>query len=259
MPTAEPDAFEHIEPVVVDSRSLANQLTARLRELIASGALGSGAQLPTEPELAERFRVARTTVREALKQLENDGSVVVRRGRGRFVSTVPVMRRPITRLESVTTLVAGYGYDVENRVLTAETREATPEEKEQLRLREGEPVFSLERLRLHAGEPLIYSLDVLPAEKINATQNNDWNGSLGEFLSAKRLLPVMSATTVQAALLDPAVAETCGIEPGLPWLLMIQLNLLEDGSPIIYSHDYHRGDKFSFDVRRHPEHGASYT
>ena len=57
MQPAEPDAFESIEPMVVDSRSLASQLTARLRELITSGALGGGAQLPTEPELAERFRV----------------------------------------------------------------------------------------------------------------------------------------------------------------------------------------------------------
>jgi GntR family transcriptional regulator len=254
MPPTEPDAFERITPMVVDSRSLASQLTARLRELIVSGALGGGVQLPTEPELAERFRVGRTTVREALKQLENEGSVIVRRGRGRFVSTVPVLHRPITRLESVTKLLAGYGYDVQNRVLTAETRTPTPDEQEQLRLRDGASVFSLERLRLHAGEPLIYSVDVLPAEKLNASEDLDWNGSLAEVLAAKGLLAVMSATTIQAALLDPAVAATCGIDPGIPWLLMIQLNLLEDGSPIIYSHDYHRGDRFSFDVRRHAEH-----
>ena len=32
-------------------------------------------------------------------------------------------------------------------------------------------VFSLERLRLHADEPLIYSVDVLPAEKLNPSEN----------------------------------------------------------------------------------------
>jgi len=253
MPTAEPDAFDRIEPMVVDSRSLATQLSARLRELITSGALGGGDQLPTEPELAERFRVARTTVREALKELENEGTVVVRRGRGRFVSTVPVLHRPITRLESVTKLLAGYGYDVQNRVLTAETREPTPEEREQLRLREGALVFSLERIRLHADEPLIYSVDVLPADKLDVTDSADWNGSLADVLSEKRLLPVMSAATIRAAHLEPAIAAACGVDPTLPWLLMVQLNLLEDGTPIIYSHDYHRGDRFSFDVRRHPE------
>jgi GntR family transcriptional regulator len=253
MSATEPDAFERVEPMVVDGRSLANQLTARLRELISSGVLGGGAQLPTETELAERFRVGRTTVREALKQLENEGAVVVRRGRGRFVSTVPVLHRPITRLESVTKLLAGYGYDVQNRVLHARRRAPSDDEQEQLRLRKGADVFSLERIRLHADEALIYSVDVLPAERLEPLQHVDWTGSLGDVLSAKRLLPLMSVTTIRAAQLEPEIAAACGTDPGLPWLLMIQLNLLEDGSPIIYSHDYHRGDRFSFDVRRHAE------
>jgi GntR family transcriptional regulator len=253
MSPAERGALEHIEPMVVDSRSLASQLTARLRGLITSGALGGGIQLPTEAELAERFRVGRTTVREALKQLESEGTVVVRRGRGRFVSTAPVLHRPITRLESVTQLLAGYGYEVENRILSADTRAPNAEEQEQLRLREGAAVFSLERVRVHAGEALIYSVDVLPAARLEPIQHIDWTGSLGDVLEAKRLDPVMSVTTIRATQLDPKIAAACGTDPNLPWLLMIQLNLLEDGSPIIYSHDYHRGDRFSFDVRRHSE------
>jgi GntR family transcriptional regulator len=249
MTSAEPDAFE---PIVVDSRSLPNQLTARLRALINDGSLPGGVQLPTETELAERLRVGRTTVREALKQLENDGTVVVRRGRGRFVSTMPVLRRPITRLESVTELLASYGYEVENRVVSAGTRPATAEERERLRLREGADVFALQRLRLHGGEALIYSVDVLPADVIGVSDRSGWDGSLISALPAS-MWPVMSATTISAAHLDPAIAAICEVDPALPWLLMVQLNLLEDGSPIIYSHDYHRGDRFSFDVLRRAE------
>lgn len=253
----EPDALDNSEPVVIDSRSLADQLTSRVRNLITSGALGGGDQLPTEAELAEHFRVARTTVREALKQLENDGSVVVRRGRGRFVSSVPVLHRPITRLESVTKLLAGYGYDVQNRVLSAELRPPSADESGQLRLRDGASVFALERVRLHAGEPLIYSLDVLPADKLGNTENVDWSGSLAAVLDERHLLAMTAATTISATLLAPEVAAACGTDPTLPWLLMIQLNLMEDGSPIIYSHDYHRGDRFSFDVRRHADQQAA--
>ncbi len=150
--------------MVVDSRSLASRLKDRLRELILDGSLSAGAQLPTEPELAGHFRVSRATVREALKQLENEGTVIVRRGRGRFVSSAPVLRRPITRLESVTALLASHGYEVENRVLSAAAHRPTAEEPECLRLASADQVFRLERLRLHDGEPLIYSVDVLPAE-----------------------------------------------------------------------------------------------
>ena len=102
--------------------------------MILDGSLSAGAHLPTEPELADHFRVSRATVREALKQLENEGTVIVRRGRGRFFSSAPVPRRPIARLESVTALLASHGYEVENRVLSAAVHRPTAEERECLRL-----------------------------------------------------------------------------------------------------------------------------
>ena len=37
---------------------------------------------------------------------------------------------------------------------------------------------------------------------------------------------------------------------GVPWLLMVQVNTTAAGVPVIYSHDYHRADRFSFDVLR---------
>ena len=44
-----------------------------------------------------------------------------------------------------------------------------------------------------------------------------------------------------------------GLEKKIPWLLMVQLNLASDGTPVIFSHDYHRGDRFTFDVLRRVE------
>jgi DNA-binding GntR family transcriptional regulator len=36
-------------------------------------------------------------------------------------------------------------------------------------------------------------------------------------------------------------------------LLMVQLHLIDDGTPVLYSHDYYRGDRFSFEVLRRVE------
>lgn len=62
----------------------------RLAEGIASGEYAVGARLPTESELCERFNASRFTVREAVKQLQNLGLVVTRRGMG----TEVVAQRP---------------------------------------------------------------------------------------------------------------------------------------------------------------------
>lgn len=53
---------------------------------IEAGTLRAGARLPSEPELAEVYGVARITVRAAIAQLVERGLVVVVHGRGTFVA-----------------------------------------------------------------------------------------------------------------------------------------------------------------------------
>ena len=61
----------------------AAELVARgLRGRILRGELPEGAPLPPEGQLLEQFGVARTTVREAIRILESEGLLVVRRGAG---------------------------------------------------------------------------------------------------------------------------------------------------------------------------------
>lgn len=54
----------------------------RLRRQIVSGELAEGQRLPPEEELTAQFGVARTTLREALRVLEDQGLIAIRRGRG---------------------------------------------------------------------------------------------------------------------------------------------------------------------------------
>lgn len=54
----------------------------RLRTQIRSGELTAGDRLPPEDQLMAQFRIARNTLREALRVLESQGLVGVRRGRG---------------------------------------------------------------------------------------------------------------------------------------------------------------------------------
>jgi GntR family transcriptional repressor for pyruvate dehydrogenase complex len=53
-----------------------------LRARILSGELAEGERLPVEEELTSQFGIARTTLREALRVLESQGLITIRRGRG---------------------------------------------------------------------------------------------------------------------------------------------------------------------------------
>src|SRR4051812_49990470 len=61
-----------------------------LRERIIDGELTDGDLLPKQDELLEEFRISRPSMREALRILENDGLLTVRRGnQGGSVIEVP--------------------------------------------------------------------------------------------------------------------------------------------------------------------------
>lgn len=64
-------------------------LAEAIRSQIEEGALGPGAKLPSEREIAERYRLSRNTVREALRELETVGLVYRRPGSGTYVSEEP--------------------------------------------------------------------------------------------------------------------------------------------------------------------------
>ena len=60
-------------------------VSAAIERAIVDGALPPGTALPTEQELSERFGVHRSTVREAIRQVEQEGLLQRREGRRLFV------------------------------------------------------------------------------------------------------------------------------------------------------------------------------
>lgn len=75
---------------------IASELTRR----ITDGELPAGSILPSEAELKAEFGVARETVRQALKLLEDQGLIEVHPGRGRFVRG-EARRQPSSRYELI--------------------------------------------------------------------------------------------------------------------------------------------------------------
>jgi len=61
------------------------EIVAKIKEMIDKGRLKSGDQLPVERELAEVFRVSRSSVREAIRSLESQGLLESRQGNGTYI------------------------------------------------------------------------------------------------------------------------------------------------------------------------------
>ncbi len=69
-----------------DKRLLGEQIEDELLNFIRQEQLEVGQKIPNEFELAEKFGVGRSTIREAVKGLVTKGILEVKRGSGTFVA-----------------------------------------------------------------------------------------------------------------------------------------------------------------------------
>jgi DNA-binding transcriptional MocR family regulator len=89
---------EVIDVAVINPRSMLPaylQLAIYLRGAIIVRQLPPGAPLPSEPELSERYKVSRDTVRRSMQVLREIGLAETRRGVGHFVTRTPEIRRVV--------------------------------------------------------------------------------------------------------------------------------------------------------------------
>jgi GntR family transcriptional regulator len=82
---------EHVDPA--SDRAVFRQIADHLRAAVAKGRLGEGEQLPSEAQLMEHYGVARMTVRNALRLLQDEGLTNAEHGRGVYVRARPPVRR----------------------------------------------------------------------------------------------------------------------------------------------------------------------
>jgi GntR family transcriptional regulator len=239
---------------MLDRRSLATQVRDQIWDMVQDGYYRPGDQLPSEHDLVCRFGVSRSTVREALKILEEEHLLLCRHGVGRFVApgTTGVLTEGITSLQSVTEMATDL--DISLSTVVLDLREAVPDDfvRARLDLEPGASVVVLERVRLAEDDPVIYSIDIFPrALVVGAIDPATFEGSL---LSAMEngwsTTVAYSKAVISAVTLDAQLSQRVGVSQSTPWILLEQTNYDPQDLPVLFSKDYHRGDKFQFHVVR---------
>ena len=107
----------------MQGRKTGETVAAGIRKRIATGDLKIGDRLPTEEELTESFGIARTTLREALRILESQGLIQIRRGRGGGATvTMPDLGRLAEPLAVMLQLRSTTAFDLDEARLLIEPR-----------------------------------------------------------------------------------------------------------------------------------------
>jgi GntR family transcriptional regulator len=222
------------------------QLYELLRAEILSDRWEPGDMLPTESDLLETYSVSRSTVRQALDALVNDGLIYRQRGRGTFVAE-PAIEQQLGRIISFTDDMRARGMEPQTRVLEAAIEPAPEVIAEALNVDPGEPLVRLERLRLADGKPMSIERSYLVHRYCPGVLEGDYSRTpLREALITRFGIRLVRATqTIRAVGAAPEIAEQLGVEPDDPLLYIERISTSDLGIAIEYLRIYHRGDRYA--------------
>jgi len=237
----------------LDFRPRYLQIADKMLDMIRSKIYKYGERLPSEPELARMFGVSRSTVREAVRALAQDGVVIVRHGLGTFVAGEQAfVKSDLTELGSITRAIEQRNWTA--GTIHARMYEETADEElaERLQMDEPRDIIGIERVRTADSQPIFYSvLKVVKQRGGNMILSWNMDGSFLDFLACECGVSILYAVTSVLPVNNPReIADRMGIGDNVPILLLDQIHYDIENRPIFRSYDYYRADVFKFHIIR---------
>ena len=202
---------------------LYQQIKSLILQSLQGGEWKPGETIPSEMDLAARFRVSQGTVRKAIDELAAENLVVRRQGKGTFVATHSeqhVQYRFLRLLpDSGDTRDEG---PADRRIVDCKRQRAPADIARALGLRTGDAVLQVRRVLAFQGVPTILEdlwLPAAPFKGLTAERLDAYRGPMYALFEAEFGIRMVRADEkIRALAAAPAAAELLGVAPGEPLL-----------------------------------------
>lgn len=235
---------------MIEKKLLYIRIKEEIERKINEGELKPGERLPSEPDLAKEFAVSRPTLREALKMLQREGTLISRNGVGTYVNDRPsAILNPLNKLRSLGEMIKNVGYKESETDVKIYTQAAEPEWREKLQT--VEPVVILERIRTADDQKVAFYYNIFPQEIAGTHFDQGFTGAIFDFLLSKMGIRIAYALTEicpvgASSERDRKAADLLGSD----LILLKQLHFDDDNRPVFYSLDYLKSSAFMLFVTR---------
>ena len=213
---------------------LYRQIQALLTRSLTLGEWQPGAALPSEPELALRFKVSQGTVRKALDAMAADGLLVRRQGKGTFVAThaeAQVQYRFLRLMPD-----QGERQAMRRRLLDCRRLRVPAEVARALGLGSGDSVVQIRRLLLAGEVPVVLDDIWLPArlfKGLSAERLDAYRGPMYRLFETEFGVRMIRADEkIRAVAAGGDEAALLNLPEGAPLLLVERLSFTYGGKPV---------------------------
>jgi DNA-binding GntR family transcriptional regulator len=235
-------------------QSLRHSLAQGLRTRILAGEWRPGDRMPSEPELARREAVSRSSMRAAITMLEEDGVVSRRHGSGTYVTYRPALPHDLGRNFGVSSLIRSTGMEPGTVEVSSGAVPAPAAVADALGVPESTPVSSLRRVRTADGRRVVDVSDWCRIEHIPPDELPE--GSIYAALAERGLAVDHGVADLTPSNADGDLARRLDVPRGTLLLTFDQVDRAADGVAVLVSREHYVADAFTFSlVRRGPGEG----
>ncbi len=228
------------------------QLKGFILQEIQNGTYPVGSCIPTEMEIRDRFNLSRTTIRQAISELVQEGRLERRTSKGTFV-TLPKEKLPSNNIRSFEPFyqqVNKAGKTARTELLDLKVISANKTQAGWLELAPGDKIIYLSRRRFADDTPLVTLQNYIPYSLCSYILSHDFEKeSLYEILSQKsETAPCMVKNIISAEEATARDAELLGVSPGKPLLNFCTISRTQDNLIIDYAFSRYHGDFCKYEV-----------
>ncbi len=224
------------------------QLMNIIIEQIENGDFKENNKLPAERELCDFYKISRTTVRQAIRELEKDRYIYIQHGKGTFVSPKR-FEQELIRFYSFSEYMKKLGMEPSTRVVDFTSDYCNEKIAQKLGRKVGEKIFIFTRLRLADNEPMMLVKSYIPGDRFpDFDRSLLESGSLYEtFMTRYNVVFSRAEENLQAVSTRRNEAELLKTKVGFP-SMMIERVTYERDSVVEYAIGIARGDRFKYDI-----------
>jgi GntR family transcriptional regulator len=224
------------------------QIKDHVRRTLPDAALRNG-RLFTEHDLCQRFGVSRMTVRQAIKELADEGLLSRVRGMGTFLSSQKVTE-PLESLRDHFEVWGTGGRSVTLKLLDFRKVEAGSEIARRLRIPERTEVLHLLRLWVVDGAPvgLVYFY-IHPSAARGLSPPALENTHVRVAISRRMRIPMLGEDVeIEAGVASRVTADRLKIRAGDPVLIRRMTQHYGNHQPLVAANGFYRGDLYRYAV-----------
>jgi GntR family transcriptional regulator len=231
--------------------SLRYRIAERLRERVLAGELPAGARLPSEPELARRLGVSRSSLRAAIALLEADGVLLRQHGSGTYVTDQQALRNDLSRNFGVSEMIATAGLRPGTVDARAGREPAPPQVATAFEIEPGAPLSVLRRVRTANGRRVVESTDWCQEEVLDPSELSALkDGSIYSALADQGLAVHHGVAEISPTIAGRETARRLRVPVGSLLLTLFQVDSTVLGEVVVVSLEHHLADAFQTSIYR---------